>query len=637
MRDLPIAYGHSSHAKKWSNKTTTFDDLCERLKTTIRTPESVEEYAKMKSKERETAKDHGGFMCGALTGGRRLLQNVACRSMINLDGDRVTADFVDDYENRMKYRSCLYSTHGHVPDAPRVRILIPLTRDVTSEEYVAVSRYVAEELGIDMFDECSYLPNQMMYWPSTPANGEFLYLTTDGDWLDPDDILSAHPEWTDPARLPASSRESEAKGISDKKQADPLEKDGIVGMFNNAYFPVNLAIDAFLSEVYELSADGSRYRYKESSSQPGVEIKEGGKFVYSHHAKDPAYLKLCSAFDIVRIHLFGDEDEKKSFRSMAEFASKDEKVKMLILETKQREAETDFDVSDEDDFWKKKLEYEPRSTLLKNSLHNITLIMENDPNLKGIVFNQLADGSIEMQLYDGEIRRWQMPPKPVKPKKPKPECKRTRHLFDGKIFCGKCGRRYGRAISDTTDGGHLYWYCRAKSTHDITCDSVNYPDSEIKDIFCKVMGKKTFDEDYFTRTVDRMVVQGSGSIDFHLKDGTVRTYETLKLRSNRHETTSTDEFNGKIQCACCGNLYHRYCGYGKYVYWRCSGKHKVRTECNGNDQADFNIRKVSAYMMGMDDFDGTAFTEQIDRITAYEDGSLEYTFRDGRIKKWQKT
>lgn len=284
MRDLPIAYGHSSHAKKWSNKTTTFDDLCERLKTTIRTPESVEEYAKMKSKEREAAKDHGGFVCGALTGGRRLLQNVACRSVISLDGDRVTAVFADDYKNRMKYRSCLYSTHGHVPENPRVRVLIPLTRDVTPEEYVAISRYVAEELGIDMFDECSYLPNQMMYWPSTPSNGEYMYLVTDGGWLDPDDILSAHPEWTDPARLPTSSRESGAKGVSDKKQADPLEKDGIVGVFNNAYFPVNLAMDAFLGDIYEPSADGSRYRYKESSSQPGVEIKEGGKFVYSHHA-----------------------------------------------------------------------------------------------------------------------------------------------------------------------------------------------------------------------------------------------------------------------------------------------------------------------------------------------------------------
>lgn len=53
--------------------------------------------------------------------------------------------------------------------------------------------------------------------------------------------------------------------------------------------------------------------------------------------------------------------------------------------------------------------------------------------------------------------------------------------------------------------------------------------------------------------------------------------------------------------------------------------------------ADFNIRKVTAYILGMDDFDGTSFTEQIDRIKALEDGSLEYIFKDGRTKKWQKT
>lgn len=249
----------------------------------------------------------------------------------------------------------------------------------------------------------------------------------------------------------------------------------------------------------------------------------------------------------------------------------------------------------------------------------------------------LADGSLEMQLYGGEVRRWQMPPKPVKPKAPKPERKRPRNLLDGKIFCGKCGRRFGRAISETADGGHLYWYCRAKSKHGVTCDSVNYPDTEIKDIFCRVMGRETFDEDYFTKAVERMVVQGSGTIDFYLKDGTVRTYETLKLRSNRHETTSTDEFTGKIVCASCGNTYLRYCCSGKYVYWRCSGKHKVRTECTEQDLADFNIRKVSAYILGMEEFDGAVFAEQIDRIIAYEDGSLEYIFKDGRAKKWQRT
>ena len=148
MRELKIAYGQSSHAKKWSNKTILFDDLCERLKTTIRTPESAEEYASMKSDERQAAKDHGGFVCGALNGGRRLIQNVACRSVVNLDGDYVTAAFLENYPAMMKYRSCLYSTHSHTPDAPRVRILIPLTRDVTSEEYVAVARYTAQEFGM---------------------------------------------------------------------------------------------------------------------------------------------------------------------------------------------------------------------------------------------------------------------------------------------------------------------------------------------------------------------------------------------------------------------------------------------------------------------------------------------------------
>ena len=47
MRDLNIAYGNSCMAKRWSNKTTSWEALGERLKTTIRTTESVEEYQKI--------------------------------------------------------------------------------------------------------------------------------------------------------------------------------------------------------------------------------------------------------------------------------------------------------------------------------------------------------------------------------------------------------------------------------------------------------------------------------------------------------------------------------------------------------------------------------------------------------------
>ena len=97
MRDLNIAYGNSCMAKRWSNKTTSWEALGERLKTTIRTTESVEEYQKMKRADRETAKDKGGFVGGQLSGGRRKRECVASRSMLTMDADAASPDFIESY------------------------------------------------------------------------------------------------------------------------------------------------------------------------------------------------------------------------------------------------------------------------------------------------------------------------------------------------------------------------------------------------------------------------------------------------------------------------------------------------------------------------------------------------------------
>ena len=392
MRDLPIAYGNSCNTKIWSNKTISFEALEDRLRTTIRTPESSEEYRRFTRGQKQLAKDHGGFVGGVLEGGRRLTSTVASRSMVALDGDYIAREFIDGFEDLTPYTSCFYTTHSHIPEDPRIRIVFPLTRDVTPEEFVAVARFLAKEIGIDYFDSCSYLPNQLMYWPSTPSNGEFIYKQVDKAWLNPDEVLSCHPEWKDPARLPTSSRESKANTTAFRKVADPLEKSGIVGLFNRAYFPVSIALEELLPDVYEPTNNPNRYHLIESSSMPGVEIKDE-KFVYSHHAKDPAYLQLCNAFDIVRMHRFGYEDEKKSFKDMTEFATTLERVSQKALEEKQAQAEADFgeNAAVNDTEWTNRLERDKRGTVL-NNLHNIRLIMENDPNLRAIVFNQLADG-----------------------------------------------------------------------------------------------------------------------------------------------------------------------------------------------------------------------------------------------------
>lgn len=389
MRKLAIAYGNNRQAKTWTNKTITFAELKERMKVTIRTPESVEEYAKFNKAKRDAVKDHGGFVAGALKGGRRKNDTVEFRSMLALDGDRINKEFLEHYEENAPYTSLLYTTHSSTEENPRVRLVFPLTRDVTPEEFVAVSRYLAEMLGIDYFDECSYQPNQLMYWPSTPANGVFVYKEVEKIWLDPDKILSAHPEWTDPTRLPTSSRESRANGAGITKVQNPLEKEGVVGIINRTFFPITRAMEKYLSDIYEPTANDNRWHFVQSSSAAGVEIIEDGKFAYSHHAKDPAYLKLCNAFDLVRIHKFGDDDDKKSFQAMCDFAMQDDEVKRLAMEEKLKQEVADFDNSGSD--WMTKLKYQSKTGQLENSVYNLNLILNNDPDFKNFAFNELAN------------------------------------------------------------------------------------------------------------------------------------------------------------------------------------------------------------------------------------------------------
>ena len=99
MRELNIAYGNNRQAKRWVNKTIRFDDLKERLKVTIRTTESAEEYAKMSRSQRDTAKDHGGFVAGVLEWCRSQGEHVESRPKVELDSCSIDANFLEKHKN----------------------------------------------------------------------------------------------------------------------------------------------------------------------------------------------------------------------------------------------------------------------------------------------------------------------------------------------------------------------------------------------------------------------------------------------------------------------------------------------------------------------------------------------------------
>ena len=103
-----------------------------------------------------------------------------------------------------------------------------------------------------------------------------------------------------------------------KPQEDPLSKKGVVGAFCRTY-SIQDVMERFLAGIYTPSAVESRYDYVKGEGKAGV-VVYGGKFAYSHHATDPACGRLLNAFDLVRVHLFGDEDGDASFRAMSAFA-----------------------------------------------------------------------------------------------------------------------------------------------------------------------------------------------------------------------------------------------------------------------------------------------------------------------------
>ena len=406
---MKIAVGNSRMDKKWINRDITWEDLCKKVSVTQRTTETVEEYRKLKKGMQDSIKDVGGFVGGHLRQGRRKNGMVLCRSMLTLDMDYGKPDIWDEIAMLHDFKCCVYSTHKHTPEAPRLRLIIPLSREVTEEEYPAVARMVAKEIGIDLFDDTTYEACRLMYWPSTSVNGDFFFDSKDGPELDPDAYLSLYDDWTDASTWPVSSRQSEAVRRSISQQADPLTKPGVVGAFCRAY-TIEEAIDTFLTDVYAPSAMNGRYDYIPADSSAGVVIYDG-KFAYSHHATDPVCGRLLNAFDLVRLHRFRDLDENSpldtpvgklpSFKAMTDFALADEKVKTVFAEERKAQASSEF--ADED--WQTRLELDKAGNI-KNTLRNLTLILENDPMLKPLVFNQLLDG---MEIK-GEVP-WKHPSK----------------------------------------------------------------------------------------------------------------------------------------------------------------------------------------------------------------------------------
>jgi predicted P-loop ATPase len=399
-KKLDIALGNSRKTKTWKNKPVLWSELLDRMAQPTRTSETLAEYRAMTKDQQSNIKDVGGFVGGYCNNGNR--SDIRFRSVLCLDADYADGALWDDWGLLYGNAAAVYSTHKHTPEKPRLRLVVPLARNVTPDEYQAIGRRVANTLGIDKFDDTTYQPQRVMYWPSCSQDGAYVYHHLDGAFLDPDAVLATYHNWQDVSSWPMSSRVAEIVKRTAAKQKDPLEKGGLVGAFCRAY-TVQEAIAEYVP-TYQPCEDG-RYTYTEGSTAAGVVVYED-KFSFSHHATDPASGQLCNAWDLVRLHKYGALDadtapdtpasSRPSYKAMAQLAAEDKRVKAQLVSDRVAEASEDFAAPVENADWRQQLKITEKGGIAQ-TIENVVIILRHDPKLAGrIAINEMEHNIVTL-------------------------------------------------------------------------------------------------------------------------------------------------------------------------------------------------------------------------------------------------
>lgn len=402
-RKITISAGESRKSIHWQPQTLWISELYERLHMPARGVETYAAYLQMPKSQQDEKKDVGGFVGGTLNGPRRKANTVVGRDLITLDLDNLPAGATDSVLcvlSSLGCGYCVYSTRKHAPQTPRLRVIVPLARTAAVDEYEPCARKLAQLIQQEMtwFDPTTFEASRLMYWPSCCADSYFVYQAEDKPLLSVDGMLALYENgWQDIRCWPQVPGASPVTKLA-AKQGDPTEKQGIVGAFCRVY-DIRSAMDTFLPGVY-VPCDNAedRFTFAGGSTAGGAVLYEDGKFLYSHHATDPCSGKLVNAFDLVRIHKFGQQDDAAkadtpvnklpSFLQMSQLAVADHAVSGMLLQDRYERAIEDFSVlpasaEKTDMSWTQRLRLNAKTGRIENTMDNIWIVLENDPKLTG--------------------------------------------------------------------------------------------------------------------------------------------------------------------------------------------------------------------------------------------------------------
>lgn len=426
-RMLLISAAGTRKTKHWPRSEMLWSEFTERLRTPARSTETLEEYLAYAKQRQDDLKDVGGFVGGTFANDIRKAAYVEGRDLLTLDLDNIPAGGTEDVLKRVCGLGCaaaVYSTRKHAGYAPRLRVIVPLDRTATADEYEPAARKLAGLIGIEFCDPTTFDVARLMYWPSCCRDSEYVCEAYDRPFCSLDGLLGMYGDWTDISQWPQVPGAEAVERRRLARQEDPTAKRGVIGAFCRTY-TITQAMEKFIPGMYEETAAPGRYTYTGGSTVGGAVVYDGDLFLYSHHATDPCSGLLVNAFDLIRLHMYGERDRETkegtpanklpSFVAMSRMAREDAAVSELLAKERLERAQQAFgdDTPDEDGpglEWIKRLTVDGNGKIEK-TINNAVIVLENDPLLKGkIVTDEFASCGIVLGKlpwsHEDEKRRW---------------------------------------------------------------------------------------------------------------------------------------------------------------------------------------------------------------------------------------
>src|SRR6187455_1599149 len=138
---INIATGLNVKSVKWTNKKVNWSDFVTSLSNPGKMAVTYKEFVSANKDEQTQLKGAaGGYVGGYLRGGKRSPKNVQHRQLLTLDIDFAHLHIWEDFILQFDCAAVMHGTSKHSKLSPRYRLIIPLNREVTPDEYVAIGR-----------------------------------------------------------------------------------------------------------------------------------------------------------------------------------------------------------------------------------------------------------------------------------------------------------------------------------------------------------------------------------------------------------------------------------------------------------------------------------------------------------------